>query len=185
MLRDQVDLFGAALGQTRACSISSSAGRGYPCRGRGDGAKVAGVVAAFGDFQKGIMRRGQLRPLVVAQAMVWGRREVLVHDAGKAVVVFKGDPLVDFWNITLQVFEVAFGQATSDKNFRIVFALFGGIEDMIDRLALRVFDKAAGIDQNEVGIRQISGQAKITTTQGCHQVLKSIVLRAAQADQGG
>ena len=151
---------------------------------QGDGAKVAGVVTAFGDFQKRIMRRGELRALIMAQAVLEPGN---VRDQGcKTVVVFKGHPLADLGQVALQVIEITLGQVASDEQLSVGFrsAAASRMCSIDSRLASSIKPQVLTRIRSAFGRSRV--RPKVTAPQRRRQVLRiGEVLRAAQTDQRG
>ena len=187
MLGDEVDLLDPARRQgARLLDQVGEGTRAVLAAEERDGAEVAGVVAALGDLQEGEVRGGELAALVVAEAVLGDVREVLAHHRREAVVVLEGDPLVDLGHVAGQLAEGALGAADGDEQLGPGLAAAGGVQDVADRLLLGALDEAAGVDQHQIGLGELVGEAEIDAAQGGDQVLAvGEVLGAAEADEGG
>ncbi len=152
VLGDHQDLLHAGLFQALGLSqyLADGAAHQIPAHG-GDDAEGAAVVAAFGNLQVGVVTRGQLDAV--------GR-----HQAGKGVVfrllhvfvnvaqhLFIGVGTGDLEHLGVDLADlVLFGaKAASDDHL----AVFGqGFADGFQRLLHRAVDKAAGVDDDQLGI---------------------------------
>ncbi len=78
---------------------------------------------------------------------------------------------VDLGDLVLQFLLIALDEAP-DRHDRFDVALLfelGGAQDGVDRFLLGGVDEAAGIDENDVGVRQVGGHHRAVAHQVSHQ----------------
>lgn len=115
----------------------------------GNGAEGAGAVAAFGDFEVGVvMGRGedafanQLMLIVSAKA---------VEERGKLECA---KPAVNIGDFVSQIVFVAVGEAAGDEDFfhATGFLFVHILQDGVDGLFFGGLNEAAGVDDDDIGI---------------------------------
>ena len=145
--------------------------RYVPAPDQRDRAVAAPAVAAFRDFQIGVMPGSRQHPL---------SREMfapLSADRGDYVGhIPHAEVVVHFRNLRPQLFLVAFRQASHHEQALDFSPVLGRDEgkDRVDRLLLRVADESAGIDDDDfrVGRIRVVHDFEAVVPQLGHQVLR-------------
>ncbi len=127
-----------------------------PAQLRND-AERAGMIAALGNFDVcGVARRGQQarRGVMVKECGRRGRGGVQIALDGleDAFELARADDRVHLWYLLADRVAIALHQAAGhDQAARPAkFLVLGHFEDGVDRLLLGGFDKAAGVDDDDV-----------------------------------
>ena len=119
---------------------------------RRDDAEAAGMVAAFGNLQVGVVARGQLDALrwhQVDQRVVLGfRRDDFVYGVDHLLILLRAG---DGQHARVHVADAVFGHAHAAGDDHL--AVFRQrLTDGVQRLGLGAIDEATGIDHHHVGI---------------------------------
>ena len=178
-----------------------------------DDAERAGVVAALGHLDVGVVRRRHQRAGRVGVVQVLGqrggvargrrgagrlpeeahrhagiglpggRRGDRAHDVGHLAGAQHG---VDLADLRLQFAAVALRQAAGDDEFLAAPGLLqlGELQDRVHRLLLGRVDERAGVDHEHVGRRRVGGDVVAgLLDQADHHLGVDEVLRAAEGDE--
>ncbi len=139
---------------------------------QGDGTEGARVVAAFGDLQ--ITHVGLVAeelPHAGVSGNGIGDQSALGELGHEVMQVREPQKEVDLGNLVLQFLLISLDQAPDGHDrFDVAFLLeLSGAQDRVDRFLLGGVDEAAGIDENDVGVRQIGGHHRAVAYQVSHQ----------------
>jgi len=151
----------------------------------GDGTEGAGLVAAFGDLDIGMVARPRDDAVCffVGEIDFWGEGALLFHDqfVYLLIVSYPGKD-IDLRHTLLKLFLVAFGEAAAHDEEGVLLALCMEAEDGVDRLLFSSFDEATGIDDDHICMcRFISDLVRLETTK--HDLRVHEIFGAAQADE--
>jgi len=158
VLRHQVDLFRALrLELLRLAHQADERLGAMLAAHQRNGAEGAGVVAAFRDLEITHVR------LIAEELSYAGMLGDGIGDqtppgklGDEMMELRKAEKQIDLRNLLLQFLLVSLNETTDrDDRLHAAFLQFGSFEHRIDRLLLGRIDKAAGIDQNHVGTRQV------------------------------
>src|SRR5690606_4840412 len=153
VLADHQQLFHTGLDQALGFAehIAHRTADQFAAHGRDD-AEAAGMVAAFGNLQVGVVTRGQLDALrrhQVDQRVVLGlRRDDFVYGVNHLLVLLRAG---DGQHARVHVADAVFGHAhaTGDDHLAV---LGQGLADGVQRLGLGTVDETTGVDHHHVGI---------------------------------
>ena len=153
VLRDHQDFLHTGLDQTLGFTehIAYRAADQLAAHGRND-AETAGVVAAFGNLQVGVMARGQLdalrRDQIDEGVVIDVRRHNLVYGVDHLLVLLRAGHRQD---AGVHAADIVFGDAHAAGDNHLA-VLGDGFTDGVQRLGLGAVDEAAGIDHHHIGI---------------------------------
>ena len=141
----------------------------------GNGAEGAGVVAALRDLEIADVRRISQELADAGMPRDGILDEPAAAQLGHEVVqIREAEEEIDLGNLRLQLLLVALHQASRGYDrFHAALGLeLGGAEDRVDRFLLRGVDEAAGVDEDDVGIREVLGDDRAVAHQLAHQPLR-------------
>ena len=145
-----------------------------------NGAVAAFPVAAFRNFQVGVVFRGR-------QTAFGGQRRVLRGSqcTDDAVPRACAEIVVHLGNLSPQFVGVAFREASHDEQPFDLSGLLGrrGAQNHVYRLLLGVADESAGVDHHDLGVGAVAVEEDLVSGGGepCHQMLAvDGVLRTAE-----
>ena len=93
-----------------------------------------------------------------------------VDDIPDQIIAFCADNRVHLRHLVKQILGIALAQAAGDDEFpmRVLFFIFGHLEDGIDGFRLSAFDEAAGIDDDHIGVCRIVGNSPVPFLDEAH-----------------
>ena len=108
----------------------------------------------------------------------------LMADRDDVAVLAKADHAVHLRHLCLNLVLIAFCQAAGNQNLLndALLLEFAAGEDRFNGLLLCRVDKAAGVDDDEVGVFDVVRNLKIVLQLCEHQLRVHLILRAAESD---